>query len=215
MIGYWILLLIIAFIAYCFGSVSTLSIASVFVFHRDLHRIGKKRMFLSNFRRLFGYKGFAKLALVELVRDFVPILIGGLLMSIKGHADVGMAFAGFCLCLGRLFPVFNRFRGSYATVCMVATMVFANLSLGAAAAIVALVVSWLTRYLALGAIAGALASILVAVLVVDDQLVTMLLILTAGIVLLKNAPAIRRISKKTEMQLSLEEDISYKFDETF
>ena len=97
MIGYWILLLIIAFIAYCFGSVSTLSIASVFVFHRDLHRIGKKRMFLSNFRRLFGYKGFAKLALVELVRDFVPILIGGLLMSIKGHADVGMAFAGFCL----------------------------------------------------------------------------------------------------------------------
>ena len=75
--------------------------------------------------------------------------------------------------------------------------------------------SWLTRYLALGAIAGALASILVAVLVVDDQLVTMLLILTAGIVLLKNARAIRRISKKTEMQLSLEEDISYKFDETF
>ena len=215
MIGYWILLLIIAFIAYCFGSVSTLSIASVFVFHRDLHRIGKKRMFLSNFRRLFGYKGFAKLALVELVRDFVPILIGGLLMSIKGHADVGLAVAGFCLCPGRLVPVFDRFRGVSATVGLVATMLVANLSLGAAAAIVALVVSWLTRYLALGAIAGALASILVAVLVVDDQLVTMILILTAGIVLLKNAPAIRRISKKTEMQLSLEEDISYKFDETF
>ena len=41
MIGYWILLLITAFIAYNFGSISTLSIASVFVFHRDLHRIGK------------------------------------------------------------------------------------------------------------------------------------------------------------------------------
>ena len=215
MIGYWILLLIIAFITYCVGSLSTLSIASVFVFHRDLHRIGKKRMFISNFRRLFGYKGFLKLLLVELLRDFIPILIGGLLMSVKKHADVGMAFAGFCLVLGRLFPVFNRFRGSYATICLVATMLCIDLSLGAATAVVAALVTWFSRYLSLGAIAGALTSILVAVLVVDDRLITMLLILTAAIVLLKNAPAIRRISQKTEMRLSLEEDISYKFDETF
>ena len=43
----------------------------------------------------------------------------------------------------------------------------------------------------------------------------MLLVLTAGIVLLKNLPAISRIVKKTELRMSLEEDISYKFDETF
>ena len=215
MIGYWILLLIIAFIAYCFGSISTLSIASVFVFHRDLHRIGKKSMFISNFRRLFGYKGFLKLLLVELIRDFVPILLGGLLMSIKGHADIGMGFAGFCLVLGRLFPVFNRFRGSYATICLAATMLCADFSLGAATILVSAAVTWFSRYLSLGAIAGALTSILVAVLVVDDRLLTMLLVLTAAIVLLKNFPAIRRISQKTELRLSLEEDISYKFDETF
>ena len=215
MIGYWILLLIAAFIAYNFGSVSTLSIASVFVFHRDLHRIGKKRMFISNFRRLFGYKGFAKLLLVELIRDFVPVLLGGLLLRFKGHADIGMAFAGFCLVLGRLFPGYNRFRGSYATICLAVTMLCADLSLGAATIIVAALVTWFSRYLSLGAIAGALASILVAVLVVDDRLLTMLLVLTAAIVLLKNFPAIRRISQKTEMRLSLEEDISYKFDEKF
>ncbi len=215
MIGYWILLLITAFIAYNFGSVSTLSIASVFVFHRDLHRIWKKRMFISNFRRLFGYKGFAKLLLVELIRDFVPVLLGGLLLRFKGHADIGMAFAGFCLVLGRLFPVYNRFRGSYATICLAVTMLCADLSLGAATIIVAALVTWFSRYLSLGAISGALASILVAVLVVDDRLLTMLLVLTAAIVLLKNFPAIRRISQKTEMRLSLEEDISYKFDEKF
>ena len=215
MIVYWILLLIIAFIAYNFGSISTLSIASVFVFHRDLHHIGKKSMFISNFRRLFGYKGFLKLLLVELGRDFFPILLGGLLMTIKGHGDIGMAFAGFCLVLGRLFPVYNRFRGSYATICLAVTMLCADVSLGAAAVIVSGVVTWFTRYPALGAIAGALASMLVAVLVVDDRLLTMLLLLTAGIVLLKNLPAIPRISQKTELRLSLEEDISYKFDETF
>ena len=52
-------------------------------------------------------------------------------------------------------------------------------------------------------------------LVVDDNLMRMLLILTAGIVLVKNLPAIRRIANKTEMRMSLEEDSSYKFDETF
>ena len=215
MIGYWILLLIIAFIAYNFGSISTLSIASVFVFHRDLHRIGKKSMFISNFRRLFGYTGFLKHLLVELIRDFVPILLGGILMSFKEHANIGMAFAGFCLVLGRLFPVFNRFRGSYATICLAATMLCADFSLGIATILVSAAVTWFSRYLALGAIAGSLTAILVAVLVVDDRLLTMLLVLTAGIVLLKNLPAIPRISKKKEMRMSLEEDISYKFDETF
>ena len=52
-------------------------------------------------------------------------------------------------------------------------------------------------------------------LVVDGTLLRILLILTASIVLVKNLPALRRISRKTEMRMSLEEDISYKFDETF
>ena len=215
MIVYWILLLIIALIAYNFGSISTLSIASVFVFHRDLHRIGKKSMFVSNFRRLFGYKGFFKLLLVELIRDFVPILLGGALLSIRKHADIGMAFAGFCLVFGRLFPVYNRFRGSHASVCMAATMLCADFSLGIATIVAVAVVTLFTRYLSLGAIAGAAVSILVAVLVVDDSLLRMLLILTSAIVLLKNIPAIRRIPQKTEMRMSLEEDISYKFDQKF
>ncbi len=215
MIVYWILLLLTAFIAYCFGSISTLSIASVFVFHRDLHHIGKKRMFVSNFRRLYGYKGFAKLILVELLRDFIPVLLGGLLLSFKGHADVGRAFAGFCLVLGRLFPVFNNFRGSHASVCLTVTMFCANTSLGLATGVMVLLLTWLTRYLSVGAIAGALTSILVCVLVVDGSLLRMLLMLTAGIVLVKNLPALRRISRKTEMRMSLEEDISYKFDEKF
>ena len=215
MIGYWILLLIIAFIAYNFGSISTLSIASVFVFHKDLHHIGKKRMFISNFRRLFGYKGFVYRLLVELVRDFVPILLGGLLMSIKEHADIGFAFAGFCLVLGRLFPVYNNFRGSHASVCLAATMLCADLSLGIATFLAVGLVTWFSRYLSLGAIAGALVSILVSILVIDDSLLRMLLILTAAIVLLKNIPALRRIPQKTEMRMSLEEDISYKFDQKF
>lgn len=215
MIGYWIILLIIAFIAYNFGSVSTLNLAGGLVFHRDLHRIGKKRMFISNFRRLYGYAGFAKLLGVELARDLIPILIGGLLMRIKGHPDIGFAFAGFCLVLGRIFPVYNRFRGSTASICLICTMLCVNVSIGLAALVFTAAVAWVSRYLSLAALAGALVSILVTVLVVDDRLLMILCILTALMVLVRNIPAIRRISKGTEMRLSLEEDISYKFDEKF
>ena len=215
MIVYWILLLPTAFVAYTFGSVSTLSLASVFVFHKDLHRIGKKSMFISNFRRLFGYLGFLKLLAVELVRDFIPLLFGALLLSIRGHGTVGAAFAGFCLVLGRLFPVFNRFRGSSAAICLICSMMCVNVSIGVAATVVTAAVAWFSRYLSLSAIVGAAASILVTVLMVDDRLTVMLCVLTAAIVLVKNLPAIRRISQKKEMRLSLEEDISYKFDEKF
>ena len=215
MIVYWILLLLTALVAYTFGSVSTLTIASLYVFRRDLHRIGKKRMFISNFRRLFGWAGFPKLLAVELVRDFIPLLIGAVLLSIRGHGTVGAAFAGFCLVLGRVFPVFNRFRGSTASVCLICSVMCVNVSIGIAAAVVTAVVVWATRYLSLGAAAGAAASILVAVLMVDDRLVLILCILTAAVVLVKNLPAIPRIARKQEMRLSLEEDISWKFDETF
>ena len=100
-------------------------------------------------------------------------------------------------------------------MCLIVSMFCIDLSLGIATAFVAIGVTWFTRYLSAGAIAGALVSILVTVLVVDGSLLRMLLILTAGIVLVKNLPAIRRIANKTEMRMSLEEDISYKFDETF
>ena len=90
-----------------------------------------------------------------------------------------------------------------------------NSSLGIATGLLVRVVTLLSRYLSLGAIAGALGALLVTFLVVDGNLLRMLLVLTAAIVLVKNLPALRRISRKTEMRMSLEEDISYKFDEKF
>ncbi|MCR5088974.1 MAG: glycerol-3-phosphate acyltransferase [Oscillospiraceae bacterium] len=215
MIVYWFLLLITAAVAYSFGSVSTLSIAGVFVFHSNLHRIGKKQLFVSNFRRLYGYLGFLKLFAVELVRDLLPVLLGGLLLSIQGHADVGRAFAVFCLVLGRLFPVFNRFRGSTASLCLAIGMFCVNSSVGISALIAVAAVTWFSRYPSLGAIAAAVMTALVTVLVADGTLLILLCVLSAAIVLIRNLPALSRISQGKEFRLSMEEDISYKFEERF
>ncbi len=210
---YWLLLGLTAIVAYLFGSMDTMVLASNFVFHRNLMRLGDHTRFISNFRRLFGIGGFFKLLAVELVKDLVPILVGSLLLGIRGHADVGRAFAGFVLVLGRLFPVFYGFRGSHASVAMIVAAFMAGNSVGAAAMIVTAGVIALTRYLSLGTAAGGVVYMMVSVLAVDDSLLLRLALMTAGLVLLRHIPAMIRLVRRTEPRLSLKEDITYKLDE--
>lgn len=210
---YWLLLLPTAIVAYLFGSMDTMVLASNFVFHRNLMRLGDHSRWLSNFYRLYGVAGFLKLLAVELVKDLIPILLGSLLLGIRGHADAGRAFAGFVLVLGRLWPVYYGFRGSHAAMAMIVAAFGVGTSVGAATMIVVAAVIGVTRYLSLGAIGGAVVFAMVSVLAVDDRLLLRLALFTAGLVLARHIPAVARLVKKTEPRLSLREDITYKLDE--
>ena len=215
MIVYWLLLLPTALVAYVFGSMDSMVLASNFVFRQNLRRLGQGNRWLSNFRRLYGIPGFIKLALVEVIKDLLPILIGGWLLGIKGHADVGRAFACFCLVLGRLYPVFYDFKGSHAGIALVVGAFTLNSSVGGAALVVLALVSWFSRYLSLGAVAAAAVAMMVSVLVVDGDLVLRLLVFSAGLILFRHIPALIRIVQGREFRFSLEEDITYKLDERF
>lgn len=215
MIVYWILLLLTAVAAYFMGSINTMAVASLFVFRTDLRRLGKGNIWISNFRRVYGIGGFLKLLAVEIIKDLLPLLIGGWLLGIKGHADVGRAFAGFCLVLGRCYPVFNRFKGSHASICLIMAAMLVDSSIGFAVAAVTAAVCWFGRYLSLGAIIGALVLIAAALLLINDSLIMTLCIFTGALVLIKHIPAISRLLNGKEEKLSFQEDISYKFDEKF
>ena len=215
MIVYWLLLLPTALVAYVFGSMDTMVLASNFVFRQNLRRLGQGNRWLSNFRRLYGIPGFIKLALVEVIKDLLPILIGGWLLGIKGHAEVGRAFACFCLVLGRLYPVFYNFKGSHAGIALVVGAFTLNSSVGGAALVVLALVTWFGRYLSLGAVAAAAVAMMVSVLVVDGDLVLRLLVFSAGLILFRHIPALIRIVQGREFRFSLEEDITYKLDERF
>ena len=185
MIVYWLLLLPTALVAYIFGSMDTMVLASNFVFRQNLRRLGQGNRWLSNFRRLYGIPGFLGLALVEVIKDLLPILIGGWLLGIKGHADVGRAFACFCLVLGRLYPVFYDFKGSHAGIALVVGAFTLNSSVGAPDLVGRGLHSWCGRCLSL------------------------------GLILFKHIPALIRIVQGREFRYSLEEDITYKLDERF
>lgn len=213
MILYWILLILTAIIAYLFGSLDTMVLASNFVFHRNLRRLGNEATWFSNFRRVYGISGFVRLLVIELVKDIIPILIGGLLLSFKGHADVGRAFAGFCLVLGRLYPAIYTFRGGSAAIAMVVAGCGAGMSVGIAAGFVMLAVIAVSRYMSLGVFAGAAIYAAVSVVMLDESIMLRLALFTAVLVLIKHIPALVRVIRKSEPRLSFERDITYKLDE--
>lgn len=214
MIVYWLLAVPTAIIAYYCGSVSTLVLAGTFIFKRNLRELGRGNAFLSNFRRVYGWKGALWLLLAEAVKDILPILIGSLIFSIKGHADVGRAFAGFCIVMGRLWP-YTSMRGSHASMTLIFACLLTETSVGIAAAAVIAIVTFASKYVSLGTFAGAFAVILFSVLVIDDRLIMLLTIFSAAAVIVKHIPAIRRIMRGKERKFSFDLDLSYKLDEKF
>ena len=212
---YWLFSILVAVIAYLFGSLNTMLIASRLVFRSNLRRLGRGSAWLSNFSRVYGIKGFVKLAAVEFVKDAIPVILGGILFSSGGNAEVGRALAAFCLVLGRMYPSMYGFRGGYATAAIGIGAMFVSVSLGAAVLLAAALVSWLTRYLSLGTLVEAIVLAIVGVLVVDSDLAVKLCFFTAALTVVHMIPAISRITAGKEPRLNFEKDISYKFDEKF
>lgn len=215
MILYWVLLVVTAVISYLIGSLSTLVLASNFIFHTNLRRLGRGNTFIVNFRRVYGIKGALKLLAVELVRDFLPILIGGLLLGIKGHADVGRAFAGFCLVMGRCFPAFYGFRGSSAIICLAVAGLCQSTSLGILIVAFYIALVFVTKRMSVAAFVSGFTFALFSLLTVDQKINIILMAFCALLVVIRQIPAIIRVSKGQEEKLSLKEDLSYKFDEKF
>lgn len=212
---YILLLLVIAIFSYCLGSLSTTVLASNFIFRRNLKKLGEGNVGLSNFRRVYGVLGFIKLLLVELVKDGLPLLVGGLIMGSKEHADVGVAFAAFCMIFGRLYPAFYGFKGSHATIALVFAGVIVDRTAGITAILALAAALWFTRYVSLSTMIAAFFFIAVSLLEIDNNTVMLLAVFMGLIVLIKHIPAINRLRARTEIRLSFEKDISYKFDQKF
>ncbi len=215
MIVYWLLLVPVAVIAYLIGSMSTLVLASNFVFRFNLRRLGRGNDWLSNFRRVYGLKGALILLLVEVIKDILPIIIGGVLLGIKGHADAGRAFAGFCMVMGRLWPVYYELKGSHAIMPMIVSAMFADTSLGIALIVLVVAVLFLSKYISLAALGGGLALMAASFLIMDNRVCIYLMVFTGLAVVIRHIPNIKKMLNGEETKYSFREDLSYKFDQKF
>ena len=215
MIIYWILLLVTAAIAYVMGSLSTLVLASNYIFHYNLNRFGRGNDWLSNFKRVYGVKGALELLLVEAIKDVIPIVIGGILLGIRGHADVGRAFAGFCLIMGRLRPAFFGVKGSTALMPLLFSAIFADTSLGIAVAVVFLGVLLVIKYVPVAVLVAALAAAVAPLLIVDSKIVMYLMAFSSAAIIIRQIPELAGVFRGRGEKITFKEDLSYKFESKF
>ncbi len=212
---YWLFSILTALISYFAGCLKSTVLASNYIFHKNLRRLGSGNVLISNFRRIYGWKGVVKITLTELVLDAFPLVLGALLFRFGDHAIVGASLAGFCLVLGRLYPMTYAFRGSHAIIPLIMMGFFVSPSIGALMLAAAIATLWFSRYYSLTALVCALLLAVTAVLMIDDPLTIKLSLMAGSLILLFHIPSIPRMLRRTEPRLSFEQDISYKFDEKF
>ena len=109
------LLAAIAVMSYLLGGLNGAIIASKYVFHRDVRDYGSG---LTNFYRTFGAPGLAIVIGTDVLKTVIAVVAGGLIMGTQGAAATGQVFAGFCVMLGHIYPVFYGFRGGKGLACL-------------------------------------------------------------------------------------------------
>ncbi len=209
-----LLLSLTAIIAYFCGSVSTVNLTSNLYYHCNIRAdYPFDNEGITRFIKHFGKKGVAVLFGTEIVKALIPLLIGGLLLNIADHADVGYAFAMFCMTLGTVFPIMYRFKGENCLIVVVVSAFFLGSEIGLFTVIAFAVVYFVTRYISLASMCAALAMCLITVVAVDAAPARYLVLLTAVLVFINNRHSIARLLKGTEPKFRYKKDISYMFDE--
>ena len=202
----------IAVVSYLLGSLNGAVIASKYVFHRDVREYGSGNAGLTNFYRTFGTPGLLTVLGTDVVKSLIAVLIGGAVMGIVEYPTVGKLFAGFCLMLGHIYPVFYGFRGGKGVVCAAVTLLCVDIRLGLLALVIFAVIVAFTRYVSLGSICAALVAPL-GVWAEFGGLCGWLCLFCTLLLVIKHRSNIRRLLTKTESKLELKKDLSNNFED--
>lgn len=133
-------------VPYLLGSVSV----GILVGKRNGHDIrneGSRNTGASNVLRSVGIRAAAVTFLGDFLKAALAVLLGQALLS----RDGGM-LAGLFVIIGHNWPVFFSFRGGKGIACSAAVLLMTFFWQGAAAAILCLIVIWLTRYISVGSL---------------------------------------------------------------
>ena len=208
------LLSVTAIIAYFCGSISTVNLTSNLIFHCDIKKeYPLDNLGITRFLKSFGIKGLAKFLGIEFAKALVPLILGGILLGIVDHSDVGYAFAMFCMVLGINFPIMYRFKGSSSILAVAVSTFFIGSGVGVATLLVFAAVYFLTRYVSLGKLTATLMMCLTTFMTVDTPWVKYLVLLTALLIFIENRHSIVRLLKGKEKKFRYKKDLSYMFDE--
>ena len=206
------LLAAIAVFSYLLGGLNGAIIASKYVFHRDVRDYGSGNAGLTNFYRTFGAPGLAIVIGTDVLKTVIAVVAGGLIMGTQGAASTGQVFAGFCVMLGHIYPVFYGFRGGKGVLCAETMLLIVSFPTGLVSLLIFVGIVWATRYVSLGSICGALIAP-IGVLAACGKLPALLSLFCVILLVVKHRSNIGRLIRHKESKLSFKKDLSDKFDD--
>jgi len=145
-------IILCAVIGYFLGAFSTGIIVGELA-KVDIRQHGSRNTGTTNVIRVMGLK----LGIITFIGDFSKAVIAVLLGKMIGGRDGGL-LAGLFAVIGHNWPVFYGFNGGKGIACTAAVLLLNVFPEGAVAAIVAVLVIYLSRFVSLGSLSLLLSS---------------------------------------------------------
>ena len=196
-----LILIIIAVIAYFCGGLNGAIISSRYIFHDDVRKHGSGNAGLTNFHRTYGTKGVLMVIAIDVIKSVIAVLIGGWLMAGVGEKGVGQIFAGFCLIMGHIAPVFHGFRGGKGVLCAGTMILIVDPVAGICCWAAFILVVICTRYVSLASMVACLLGPVFLAVFKHSGLEVLLTLLAALLVVVKHSENILRLIAGTESRL--------------
>ena len=205
-----VLLVLTAIIAYFLGGVNGAIISSLSFFHKDVRNYGSGNPGLTNYLRTFGTSSIATVVVIDIVKSVLAILAGGFLMHFVGAATVGRLFAGFCLIMGHMYPIYYNFKGGKGVLCGGVTVLMVDWRVGLICIAAFAIAVIFTRYVSLGSLMASISYPIFMWVFGYDTLEGLLALLTALLVIVKHMENIVRLIGGTESKLNLKSGGSHR-----
>lgn len=147
--------LLIAVIAYLVASFSPGILVSKKMGKIDIREHGSKSTGTTNVMRVMGAKAGIIVAVLDVAKTLVAILIGRYIMANAYPGDAAMYLhgglvGGLFAVIGHNWPIYHKFYGGKGIACSAAAIVFLFPTWGILALVAGIIILLVTRYVSLG-----------------------------------------------------------------
>ena len=180
--------------AYLLGSLSGAILSSKVGHHEDIRNFGSGNAGMTNALRTYGVRHAAVVALIDILKTVLAILIAKTLVGWHWGFIIGSFFA----ITGHLFPVYYKFKGGKGVLCGLASLLMVDWRIGVL--VVAVFAVWvaITRRVSVGSIFACMSAPLWCLLLKVDPVHTGYVVLAASWLIWCHRSNIKRLLRGEE-----------------
>lgn len=192
--GSFLAYLAAALIAYLLGSVSGAIVSSKVGHKEDIRNYGSGNAGMTNALRTYGIRHAAIVALLDILKTIVAILIAKALVGWHWGFVIGSLFA----ITGHLFPAYYGFKGGKGVLCGLASLLMVDWRIGVLVVVVFAICVGITRRVSVGSIFACASAPLWCLLLNVDGLHTVYVALAASWLIWCHRSNIKRLLRGEE-----------------